>query len=253
MTIESGRLGGLVLCATLLGAMPIGAQTLVERIEGAPDGKVRMTFAARPGVCGIGESFTTHRHDDEDWEWECDPSPVRVVLTKEVGDITRVRTFVGGRWREGSAALDLGTVPAREAADYFVTLAEHSHGRISRDAIRPATMADSALVWPALLRIARDDSRSRDTKRVAARWVGIAAGDVVMERSGAAQVEDPERETREQAVFALSRLPRDQAVPELLEVARTHRDPQVRKRALFWLGETGDERALDLFEEVLRR
>jgi len=54
-------------------------------------------------------------------------------------------------------------------------------------------------------------------------------------------------------VFALSRLPRDQAVPELLDVARTHRDPQVRSRALFWLGETGDPRALDLFEEVLRR
>jgi HEAT repeat protein len=178
---------------------------------------------------------------------------LRVVLTKEDGDVTRIRTFVGGRWREGSTALDLGTVPAGEAAEYFVTLAEHSHGRISRDAIRPATMADSAMVWPALLRIARDDSRSRETKRAAARWVGIAAGDVVMEQTGATPVEDPERGAREQAVFALSRLPRDQAVPELLEVARTHRDPQVRKRALFWLGETGDHRALDLFEELLRR
>jgi hypothetical protein len=243
----------VMLGAMMLSAAPSQAQTLVERIEGAPDGKVRMTFAARPGTCGIGESFTTHRHQDEDWEWVCDPSPLRVVLTKEDGDVTRIRTFVGGQWREGSTALDLGTVPAREAAEYFVTLAEHSHGHISRDAIRPATLADSVLVWPALLRIARDDSRGRDTKRAAARWVGIAAGDVVMERTGAAPVEDPEREAREQAVFALSRLPRDQAVPELLEVARTHRDPQVRKRALFWLGETGDHRALDLFEELLRR
>ena len=253
MIIESGRLGGLVLCATLLGTVPIGAQTLVERIEGAPDGKVRMSFAARPGVCGIGETFTTHRHDDEDWEWECDPAPVRVVVTKEYGDVTRVQTFVGGRWREGSTALELGTVPAGEAAEYFVTLAEHSSGRLSRDAIRPATMADSAMVWPALLRIARDESRGRDTRRAAARWVGIAAGELMVEGAGGTAVDDPEREAREQAVFALSRLPRDQAVPELLEVARTHRDPQVRKRALFWLGETGDHRALDLFEELLRR
>jgi hypothetical protein len=245
--------GALLLFVALPGTMPIHAQTLLERIEGAPDGKVRMSFAARPGVCGIGENFVTHRHDDEDWEWQCDPAPVRVVVTKEDGDVTRVRTFVGGRWRVGSTALDLGTVPAGEAADYFVTLAEHSYGRISRDAIRPATMADSALVWPALLRIARDDSRGRDTKRAAARWVGIAAGDLLVEWAGSAAVDDPEREAREQAVFALSRLPRDQAVPELLEVARTHRDPLVRKRALFWLGETGDHRALDLFEELLRR
>jgi hypothetical protein len=253
MTIETRRLGGLVLCATLLGIVPIRAQTLVNRIETAPDGKVRMTFAARPGVCGIGETFTTHRHDDEDWEWECDPAPVRVVVTKEDGDVTRVRTFVGGRWREGSTALDLGTVSAVEAAEYFVTLAEHSSGRMSRDAIRPATMADSAVVWPTLLRIARDEGRGRDTRRTAARWVGIAAGEVMVAGAGETAVDDPEREAREQAVFALSRLPRDQAIPELLEVARTHRDPQVRKRALFWLGETGDRRALDLFEEVLRR
>ena len=74
------RAGALLLFATLPGTVPIHAQTLVDRIEGAPDGKVRMTFAARPGICGIGESFTTHRSQDEDWEWECDPSPLRVVL-----------------------------------------------------------------------------------------------------------------------------------------------------------------------------
>ena len=34
---------------------------------------------------------------------------------------------------------------------------------------------------------------------------------------------------------------------------RTNRDPELRKKALFWLGQSGDPRALDLIEELLAR
>jgi len=40
-------------------------------------------------------------------------------------------------------------------------------------------------------------------------------------------------------------------VPALMEVARTNRDPRLRKSAIFWLGQTDDPRALAYFEEVL--
>jgi HEAT repeat protein len=33
--------------------------------------------------------------------------------------------------------------------------------------------------------------------------------------------------------------------------ARTHQKPEVRKQAIFWLGRTGDARALAFFEELL--
>jgi hypothetical protein len=36
-------------------------------------------------------------------------------------------------------------------------------------------------------------------------------------------------------------------------VARAHRDPEVRRAAFFWLGESEDPRALDFLAEVLRR
>jgi hypothetical protein len=32
---------------------------------------------------------------------------------------------------------------------------------------------------------------------------------------------------------------------------RTHRDPDIRRRAIFWLGQSNDPRALALFEELL--
>ena len=57
---------------------------------------------------------------------------------------------------------------------------------------------------------------------------------------------------KRQAVFALSQLPRGDGVPRLIEVARNNRNPEVRKQAMFWLGQSRDPRALEFFEEVLR-
>jgi HEAT repeat protein len=52
-------------------------------------------------------------------------------------------------------------------------------------------------------------------------------------------------------VFALSQLPREEGVPKLMEVARNNRNPQVRKQAMFWLGQSHDPRAVKFFEEIL--
>jgi len=60
-----------------------------------------------------------------------------------------------------------------------------------------------------------------------------------------------DRDVQEQAVFALSQQPRDAGVPALIKIARSHRDGEVRRKALFWLGQSGDPRALALFEEIL--
>src|SRR3712207_7688456 len=50
------------------------------------------------------------------------------------------------------------------------------------------------------------------------------------------------RSVQEQAVFALSQRPREEGIPALMQIARSHRDPEIRKRALFWLGQTGEDR-----------
>ncbi len=63
---------------------------------------------------------------------------------------------------------------------------------------------------------------------------------------------DPESSVRERAVFALSQLPHGQGVPMLIDLAKTHRDPAVRKKAMFWLGQSKDPRALDFFAQTLK-
>jgi hypothetical protein len=52
-------------------------------------------------------------------------------------------------------------------------------------------------------------------------------------------------------VFALTQLPQDHGIPLLLQVARTNKNPAVRKQASFWLGQSYDPRALAFFEGVL--
>lgn len=54
-------------------------------------------------------------------------------------------------------------------------------------------------------------------------------------------------------MFALSQRPRDEGVPALIAVAKTNKDPEIRRKALFWLGQSQDPRAIDLFEQLLTK
>jgi hypothetical protein len=258
----AAMLGGLALaCSTTLQAQG----TIGARVGAAPDGTVRMAFAARPGVCGDGDcnisSHHGHRYSSRDgdveWDASCDGGPVRVVLTIRDHTIAALHTYVGGRWRAVSAGsptvTDLGTVPAKDAANYLIGLARTLSSSAGRDAILPATLADSANIWPSLVSLARDQSRPGETRKQAVFWLGQAAGDVVGSLDSLATDDNVDRQVREQAVFALSQRPHDEGVPVLIQIAKTNRDPEVRRKALFWLGESGDPRAIDVFEEILTK
>jgi hypothetical protein len=40
-------------------------------------------------------------------------------------------------------------------------------------------------------------------------------------------------------------------VPKLIDIARNNRNPEVRKQAIFWLGQSNDPRATQFFEDIL--
>jgi hypothetical protein len=256
----------LTVAASAVAPGPAAAQTLAGRIAAAPDGTVHLSYAAREGVCGNGAgniSFDCRDgrcggrgiRDDADWDagtWTCEEGPVRLALSVSGGHVTRIRVYVGGRWREGTGATDLGTVPAAEAARWLLSLARAGEGRAAEQAVFPAILADSIVVWPDLLRLARDDAAPSRARDQAVFWLGQAAGEAATKDLADLAADDTvDRDVREHAVFALSQQPRDVGVPALLDIARTNRDPEVRRRAFFWLGQTHDPRALALFEEVL--
>lgn len=241
------------LILTVAGTLPAPgwAQTLDQRITAVGSGKVHLSFAARPGVCGDGDQ-NINIQDNQDWEVECEGQPVRVALDVRDHQVVALRTFVGGQWRTPSAAKDLGTIRPQEAAAYLLHLARSGTG-LSGDPVLPATLADSGTIWPSLLQLARSPRLPMERRRSAVFWLGQAAGAAV---DGAldsiAGDTGTEREVRKQAVFALSQRTSEEAVPALIRIARTNRDPELRKSALFWLGQSNDPRAIDLFEEILR-
>ena len=265
MTQVARTMGGVLAALAVAAAAP--AQSIASRVARVSNGTVRMSFKLKPGVCGSGNSIsyggrgrTTwgdnwRNSRDVEYDIDCSTGPARLVLDRRDGEISDLRFYVGGQWRPaGSDVVDLGMVPAREAADYLVSLAQNERGSMGEKAVFPATLADSADVWPAFLKIARNPDVPRSTRRQSVFWLGQAAGEVAT-----ANLRDivsdngVDREVRESAVFALSQRPPDEGVPALITVVRTNKDPEIKKKALFWLGQSNDPRALDLIEELLTK
>jgi HEAT repeat protein len=64
---------------------------------------------------------------------------------------------------------------------------------------------------------------------------------------------DEKTDVQVQAVRAISEKPPEQSVPLLINVARTHPNPEVRREAIRRLGESGDPRAVDFFKQLLSK
>jgi hypothetical protein len=247
--------------------LPAQSGSLESRVSAVADGDVRMSFASRPAICGEGNSIMTGEHShtvwnsssysaDVEWDQDCEHGPVRLVLRVRDHAPVALHAYVGGRWRtprDGSHVTDLGTVSATEAATYLLGLARRLPSSPGSDAIFPATLADSASVWPTLAAIARDSSSPSRTRKQAVFWLGQAAGNATASLDSLARDQRVDESVREQAVFALSQRPHDEGVPALIQIATSNSDPALRKRALFGLGESGDPRAIDVFEKILTK
>jgi hypothetical protein len=257
-----------MITLTLLTLALVQQQTLERRIANAPDGSVRFSYAAKPGVYGNGRNRISWecqdgdcRHnqtwdsdDNYDWDTPCDSGPVRVALSKRDGKVYDLRVYVGGEWRTSTTATDLGMIGTKDATGYLLALALRDDSRGSEKAIFASILADSVTVWPDLLKIAKKDDASRKVRRSAVFWLGQAAGDAAT-RGLTDLVDDKnaDRDVRESAVFALSQRPHDEGVPALITIARKNPDPELRRKAIFWLGQSEDPRAISLFEELLTK
>lgn len=265
MTAKIRIQAALAMVALALAGSSAMAQSLASRVSAVKSGTVRFSYPSRPDVCGNGRgnvsigrnngSISTSagnaRTSSREWEDECEPGPVRVAVDLARGEVVALRSYVGGRWR-GDADADLGLVGAKEASDWLLTLAQRSDAKPAKEAIMPAMLAEGVEVWPRLLKLAKDADRPRDVRNAAIFWVSQEASEkataglqaIVDDASG-------DREVRKSAVFSISQRPKDESVPALIRIARTHRDAEVRKAAIFWLGQSRDARAIAYFEEIL--
>ena len=104
-----------------------------------------------------------------------------------------------------------------------------------------------------LIRVAQQDSDKEFRKTAIARLGEIAGEQVTDALRRTATSGDADTELQKQAVSALSRRPASESVPLLINIARTHAKPEVRKHAFVLLGRTGDPAAVEFLRSVLTK
>jgi HEAT repeat protein len=240
------------------------AQSAISKLEAVRNGQVRFSFPTIDGLCGSGNYIGRTGQDigmrwrdrsrDVEYDTSCESGPGRVVVERSGGLSTNLRTYIAGRWRPNPDVTDLGTLGTEQARVLLLAIINTDDGRAAREAILPLTLIDSVTTWTDLMRLARNDSRSRAVRDQAVFWLGQKAeGPATAGLTELVGDDALDIEVREQAVFALSQRPKDEGVPVLIKLVKTHRDPAIRRKALFWLGQSGDPRALDLIEELLAK
>ena len=255
------RLAFVVVAPLVWGSL-LAAQNVARSVT-ASEGLVQVVFPSRANVCGDGVSYiqTTNGgsyrtyaggnssyNSRESWRGRpCSPGPARVLASVEAGQITRLSVFVGPVPGNDTRTIN---APASDAVAWLAELAQRGTSRVASTAIEALTFADAPTPWPTLLRIARDTDRPRDVRRNATTWLSFG----VTEKLGLADVDEhrtDDDELRTQAVFVLSQRPKAESVPELIDLVKTAKNATVRKSAIFWLGQSGDSRAVDVYAELL--
>jgi len=102
-----------------------------------------------------------------------------------------------------------------------------------------------------LLDRALDPRESTDVRKHALFWAGQSGIDA--ERLASLYHDVAVEEMKEQIIFALSQSSHEEdAVEELMEIALNERDEDLRKKALFWLGQSDDPRVVDFLLDLIR-
>jgi HEAT repeat protein len=104
-----------------------------------------------------------------------------------------------------------------------------------------------------LIRVASQDANTEFRKAALARLGEIAGEQVTAALKQTATSTDADTELQRQAVTAIAKRPTSEAVPLLINIARTHAKPEIRKHAFVLLGRTGDPAAVEFLKSVLMK
>ncbi len=257
-----------VLVPIVLCAPALGAQSIADRVNGAAAGAVQFTFAARPGVCGNGRTYIQTGNNNFYGSFNsdmarlepCQNGPVRVVIDRAGRDVIGIQAYVGNPTTPVTPAIDLGRVSGQQAADYLLDLAARAEGRVGRDAIFPATLADSATTTDRLIAIARNQALSRSTRTAALSYMSnsVPAGQVLPSRAADAIVaiardETDNQQVRQQALSVLSRLEHGVGIPALVELSKQQGYTWLAKESIAALSRSGDPRAREFLRSAVQR
>jgi HEAT repeat protein len=102
-----------------------------------------------------------------------------------------------------------------------------------------------------LLVVARDETEPVELRKNALFWVG-QSGEIAVDALADLYQSMPDREMREQVIFALAQRDSREAVTALMGIAEDEEDAELRQSAVFWLGQSDDPRVPEFLLSLIR-
>ena len=102
-----------------------------------------------------------------------------------------------------------------------------------------------------LLGVARDTSQSLEVRKQALFWAG--QGGVSIDELTKLYANVSDKEMREQLIFVYSQRDEPAALDKLIDIAKSDPSPDLKKRALFWLGQSEDSRAVQALQDIIEQ
>jgi hypothetical protein len=160
---------------------------------------------------------------------------------RELQDVRRAAVSAYGRSRDAQA---LALMQSLYNSNANRDLRRAALTQVARNDDRQAASAF-------LIRVASQDSDAEFRKVAVARLGEIAGEQATAALKQTATSLDADTELQRQAVSAIAKRHNSEAVPLLINIARTHAKPEIRKHAFVLLGRTGDPAAVEFLKSVL--
>jgi HEAT repeat protein len=146
----------------------------------------------------------------------------------------------------------LAHLRGREGASLTTSLMfEDADARLREHASFALTQSVSPRIAEDLMRLATTD-REGQVRGQAWFWLAHTAAPQTEPAIEAALRKETDRHVREQAVFALSRLPEERATRALISVAENQAlTKEDRKKAIFWLSQASSDRAIAYIDKIV--
>ena len=205
-----------------------------------------------PASCkldGHDSSYGT-RHDEK-------TDAVTVYARITAGKVDRLRVYSATCPVEARTPIEDQAVTSDESARWLiaqVAAADSDAGarrRLADDALAALSMHRGDLARDGLIKIGNADPLG-DLRSKAWFWLAMTGASDAESAISAAVRKDPDDHVREEAVFALSRLPEERGTRALIATAEDQSlSREQRKRAVFWLSQSESGAALAYLDRIL--
>ena len=205
---------------------------------------------AAPSTCqldGHDNGFGT-RHDER-------TDTITVYARAQGGKLDRLRVLSANCPVDAKTPIAEQSVSADESTRWLLAQVKNdsaqSRNSLADNGLAALSMHRGDLARDGMIALGNTDPRSEVRKKVWF-WLAISGAPGTEPAISAAVRKDPDDDVREQAVFALSRLPDERAAKALIATAKDQSlSREQRKRAVFWLAQSESPAALTFLDDVL--